>query len=150
MWYYFKVGLCKQTCRPINARYIKDALYKYQHPMPKNPQYAPYNWTVPAYDQHIQYAPLPDASPPATHQDITHAQGIVNTLLYNARSVCLNLIAPLSSLASQLSTAATTTLDSISHLMDHCSTQPESTIRYYASDMQLKIHSDAYYYSESI
>jgi hypothetical protein len=31
--------------------YIKDALYKYQHPMPKHPQYAPHNWTVPAYVQ---------------------------------------------------------------------------------------------------
>jgi hypothetical protein len=32
--------------------------------------------------------------------------------------------------------------------MDYCSTHPESTIRYYASDMQLKIHSDTYYLSE--
>jgi hypothetical protein len=47
---------------------IKDALHKYQHPMPKRPQCEPHNWTVPAYGQHIQYIPLPDASPPATSQ----------------------------------------------------------------------------------
>jgi hypothetical protein len=29
--------------------YIKDALHKFQHPLPKRPQYAPHNWTVPAY-----------------------------------------------------------------------------------------------------
>jgi hypothetical protein len=45
--------------------YIKDALNKYQHPMPERPQYAPHNWTVPAYGQRIHYAPLPDAPPPS-------------------------------------------------------------------------------------
>jgi hypothetical protein len=48
--------------------YIKDALHKFQHIMPKRPQYAPHNWTVPAYAQRIQYAPLPDAPPPETAQ----------------------------------------------------------------------------------
>jgi hypothetical protein len=42
---------------------IKDALHKFQYPMPKRPHYAPHNWTVSDYGQHIQYAPLPDASP---------------------------------------------------------------------------------------
>jgi hypothetical protein len=42
--------------------YIKDTLHKFQHPTAKHPQYAPHNWTVPAYGQRIQYAPLPDAA----------------------------------------------------------------------------------------
>jgi hypothetical protein len=46
--------------------YIKDALHKFQHPLPRLPQYAPHNWTVPAYGQRIQYATLPGAAPPAT------------------------------------------------------------------------------------
>jgi hypothetical protein len=128
--------------------YIKDALHKFQHPLPKRPQYAPYNWTVPAYGQHIQYAPLPDAAPPATAEDIACAQSIVGTLLYNARAVDPTLLVTLSALASQLSTATTTTIKAVSHLLDYCSTHPESTIRYFASDMQLKIHSDASYLSE--
>jgi hypothetical protein len=44
--------------------YIKDAFLKYQHPMTKRPQYAPHNWTVPAYGQRTQVAPLPYAPPP--------------------------------------------------------------------------------------
>jgi hypothetical protein len=48
--------------------YIRDALHKFQHPMPKRPRYAPHNWTFPAYGQLIQHAPLPDASSPATAQ----------------------------------------------------------------------------------
>jgi hypothetical protein len=72
----------------------------------------------------------------------------VGTLLYNARAVDPTLLVPSSALASQLSTSKTTTITSVSHLLDYCSTHPESTIRYFASDMQLKIHSDASYLSE--
>jgi hypothetical protein len=39
-------------------------------------------------------------------------------------------------------------MDATSHILDYCSTNPESSIRYYASDMQLKMHSDASYLSE--
>jgi hypothetical protein len=110
--------------------YIKDALNKFQHPLPKRPQYAPHNWTVPAYGQRIQYAPLPDAAPPATAAEITRAEAIVGTLLYNARAVDPTLLVPLSALASQLSTTTTkTTISAVSHLLDYCSTYPESTIR---------------------
>jgi hypothetical protein len=54
----------------------------------------------------------------------------------------------LSTLASQLSTATTPTIKAVAHLIDYCSTHPEATIRYYNSDMQLKIHSGASYLSE--
>jgi hypothetical protein len=121
--------------------YIKDALHKFQHPLPKRPQYAPHNWTVPAYGQRIQYEPLPDAAPPATSAEITRSQAIVGTLLYNARVVDPTLLVPLSALTSHLSTATETTIKAVSHLLDYCSTHPESTTRYFASDMKLKIHS---------
>jgi hypothetical protein len=88
--------------------YIKYALHKFQHPLPKRPQNAPHNWTVPAYGQRIQYAPPPDATPPATAAEITRSQAIVGTLLCNARAVDPTLLVPLSALASQLSTATTT------------------------------------------
>jgi hypothetical protein len=104
--------------------YIKDALHNFQHPLPKRPQYAPHNWTVPAYGQRIQYAPPPDAAPPATAAEITRAQAIVGTLLYNARAVDPTLLVPLSALASQLSTATTTTINAVLHLLNYCSTHP--------------------------
>jgi hypothetical protein len=99
--------------------YTKDALHKFQHLLPKRPQYAPHNWTVPAYGQRIQYAPLPDAAPPATAEEITHVQAVVGTLLYNARTLDPTLLVPLSALASHLSTATTTTtIKDVSHLLD--------------------------------
>jgi hypothetical protein len=81
--------------------YIKDALHKFQHPLPKRPQHAPHNGTIPAYVQRIQYAPLPDAAPPATAHEITQAQVVVLTLLYNARAEYPTLLVPLSMLDSQ-------------------------------------------------
>jgi hypothetical protein len=72
----------------------------------------------------------------------------VGTLLYNARAVYPTLLVPLSVLASQLSTTTTTTINDVSHLLDYCITHPEFSIRYFASNMQLKIHSDASYLSE--
>jgi hypothetical protein len=80
--------------------YIKYALHKFRHPLPKRPQYAPHNWMVPAYGQRIQYAPLPFAAPPATASEITRAQAIMGTLLYNARAVDPTLLVPLSELTS--------------------------------------------------
>jgi hypothetical protein len=100
------------------SRNIKDALHKYKYPMPKRPKYAPHNWTVPDYGQRIQYAPLPDASPPATSQAITRTQGIVGMLLYNALIVYPTLLSPLSTLASQLSTATSATIYYVSHLLE--------------------------------
>jgi hypothetical protein len=128
--------------------YIKDSLHTYQHPMPNRTHYSPHNWTVPAYGQCIQYTPLPDASFPTTSQDITRAQGTVGKLLYNSRAVDTTLLVPLITLSSQLSMATSANMDAISHIIDYCSTHPESSIRYFASDMQLKIHSDASYLSD--
>jgi hypothetical protein len=98
--------------------YIKDALHKFQHPLPKRPQYAPHNWSVLAYGKRTQYAPPPGTAPSATAEDITRAQAIVGTLLYNAQEVDPTLLVPLSALASQLSTATTTTIKDVSHLLD--------------------------------
>jgi hypothetical protein len=85
--------------------YIKDAFHKFQHPLPKRPQYAPHNWIIPAYGQRIQYAPLTDAATPATSHEIARSQAVVDTLLYNARAVYPTLLVLLSVLDSQLSTA---------------------------------------------
>jgi hypothetical protein len=123
-------------------------LHKYQHPPSKRPQHAPHTCTEPAYGQRIQYAPAPDDIAAASAANITRDQGIIGTLLYYDRSVDPTLIMPLGTIASRLSTATATTMDAVRHLLDYCSTKPDAAIRYYASDMQLKIHSDASYLSE--
>jgi hypothetical protein len=39
-------------------------------------------------------------------------------------------------------------MSGVDHVLDYCSTHPEANIRYYTSDMQLKIHNDASYLSD--
>jgi hypothetical protein len=39
-------------------------------------------------------------------------------------------------------------MDAVEHLLDYCSTKPHATTRYFASHIQLNIHSDASYLSE--
>jgi hypothetical protein len=96
-WYYEK-----QDVDLSMPGYIEDFVQQYQHPMPKSPQHSPYNCTVPAFRQRIQYAPQSPTAPP---QDISHALGTFGTLLYNAHTVDATVIVPLINLASQLSTA---------------------------------------------
>jgi hypothetical protein len=55
------------------------------------------------------------------------------------------MLVALSALASVLSKATEAAHRTILRFMDYCSTHPDATVRYQASDMQLKIHSDASY-----
>jgi Mn2+/Fe2+ NRAMP family transporter len=84
----------------------------------------------------------------ASKKEITRAQQIVGTLLYYARVVYPSLIFALRTLASCLSATTATTISGVYHVLDYCSIHPEANIRYYASYMQLNIHSDASYLSE--
>jgi hypothetical protein len=107
-----------------------------------------HSWTTPSYGQRIQYASDPDSVTLASKQDITWLQGIVGTLLYNARAVGPTSFVPLSVLASQFTTATSETMHKVDQICNYCCTLTHATIRYNASDMQLKIHSDASYLSE--
>jgi hypothetical protein len=66
--------------------------------------------------------------PPETSKEITRAQAIVDTLLYNSRSIDPTLLVAFSTLVSQLSTYTSSTIDDVSHLIDYCSTHPEASI----------------------
>jgi hypothetical protein len=67
----------------------------------------------------------------------------VGALLYYARSVDPTLAIALIILAAGLSTTTSTTMPGVNPLLDYCSIHPEDNIRYFSSDTQLKIQSDA-------
>jgi hypothetical protein len=56
---------------------------------------------------------------------------------------------PINVLASEQSNATEVTANKVIKLLNYCNTQPETKIRYHASDMILHIHSDASYLSEN-
>jgi hypothetical protein len=55
---------------------------------------------------------------------------------------------PLSTIAAVQSIATQHTMDATNQILDYCATHPDATITYRASDMMLRIHSDASYLAE--
>lgn len=128
--------------------YIKATLTKFQHPKPIRPQYAPHRCNPPQFGVKVQLTELPDDSPLLPPPQVRRCQQIVGVLLYYARAVDNTLLVPLSAIASEQSKATENTAKAIRQLLDYCATNPNAITRYKASDMQLRIHSDAGYLNE--
>jgi hypothetical protein len=129
--------------------YIAAALHKFQHPKLNRAQHAPHKWNEPIYGAKIQLADPIDQSEPLPPEGIKRVQQITGTLLYYARAVDPTMLVALGTIAAQQSHGTAATADAIVQLLDYCATHPDSTIRYRASDMILRIHSDASYLSEA-
>jgi hypothetical protein len=82
-------------------------------------------------------------------EEIKRVQQITGTLLYYARAVDPTLLVALGTIAAQQARGTATTTAAINQLVDYCHTHPAETIQYRASDMILKIHSNASYLSEA-
>ena len=127
---------------------IQATLHKYQHPNPTRAQHAPHAWTAPNYGAKQQFTPPEDTTSPLNPEEIKRIQQITGTLLYYARAVDATLLVALGTIAAQQANGTATTTKAINQILDYCHTHPSATIRYRASDMILKIHSDASYLSE--
>jgi hypothetical protein len=125
--------------------YIDNVRHTHQHQQPKRPQHAPSKFTAPVYGIKQQMATPPDTSPPLTKEKITKIQKIVGALLFYGRAVDSTLLHALSVISSSQSKGTAATMAATEHLLDYCATHPDATIRYYASDMILHIHTDASY-----
>ena len=75
-------------------------------------------------------------------------QQIKGTFLNYTRELDTTILMVLGSLASQQAQGTIDTANSIVHFLNYCATNPDAIVCYYASDMQLHIHSDASYFSE--
>lgn len=139
----------KRTVDLSMPGYIQATLHKYQHPSPKRAQHAPHTWTEPNYGAKQQLTTPEDTATPLNPAQIKRLQQITGTLLYYARAVDPTLLVALGTIAAQQSRGTATTNAAINQVLDYCHTHPNATIRYRASDMILKIHSDASYLSEA-
>jgi len=128
--------------------YIEAALHKFQHKTAARAQYAPHGYNAPNYGAKIQLSAPADETQPLTPEATRRVQQITGTLLYYARAVDSTLLVTLGTIAAQQAEATKATEKAVNQLLDYCATNPNATIRYRASDMILKIHSDASYLSE--
>jgi hypothetical protein len=69
--------------------------------------------------------------------------------LYYGRLVDSTILVALSTIAAQQSSPADAMAQAVNHLLDYCVTHPNAILCYHASDMILKLHSDALYLSKA-
>jgi hypothetical protein len=126
--------------------YVPRALVKFGHPPPRRPQHAPHKWVEPIYGSKKPQSPTPTSTAALLEKHgIVRIQSISGTFLYYGRAVDPCILPALNELASEQAAPTTDTILKANMLMDYLHTYPHAVIRYYASDMLLKITSDAAY-----
>ena len=126
--------------------YVQKALKKLQHKLSLHPQSTPHQWIVPAFGAKQQHAPLEPPSPPLTQKEQKRVQTVVGTFLYYGRAVDSTILPAINDIASSQAMPTTKTNKQIEMLLDYyLATNPNATIRFYASDMILHEDSDAAY-----
>ena len=89
-----------------------------------------------------------DTSPLLDKEGTKQIQEISGCLLWYARIVDNTLLKALNTIARKQSAPTELTNKWANQILDYCATNPDAKIQYQASDMQLKIHSDASYLNE--
>jgi Reverse transcriptase (RNA-dependent DNA polymerase) len=129
--------------------YVETALSRFEHATPSKPEHQPHKHNVPQYGQVMQYVEDPDTSRPLAIDEIKRLQQIVGTFLFYGRAVDPTTLVALSTIASQQASATENTMAAANKFMNYMATNPLAITRYQASDMKLKIHSDASYLTET-
>ena len=128
--------------------YVKRALHKFQHPLPKQKQHSPHAWKPPKYGQCIQYCSDNHNSKTLPMPSKKRAQQIVGTFLYYALALNFTMLVALGSILQKTNAPTEFTMSKIVWFLDYCVTHPEATIWFTASNMHLWTSSDALYLSE--
>jgi hypothetical protein len=139
-----KWNYAKQFVDVSMPGYVVSTLERLQHRKPTRPQFAPHQWTKPAYGQRLQLAPIDD-SPSLDADGTKYVQSCVGSLLYYARAVDSTMLPAINEISGAQSAPTQNTMKACTMLMDYASTHPNAIIRYHASDMILHIDSDAAY-----
>ena len=74
-----------------------------------------------------------------------HLEQVTGKLLYTARAIDNTMMHSLNDLGTQTHSGTQKTVQATTHFLDYCSTNPNATKLYRASDMILNIHYDTAY-----
>ena len=69
--------------------------------------------------------------------------------MFYDKAIGLTIMATLRTISAAQTSGTTETEKAMHKLLDYCATHPNATLRYKASGVVLKAHSDAFYLSES-
>jgi hypothetical protein len=129
--------------------YIAAALKRFQHPHPTRPHHSPHHWDKPNYGACAQFTDAEDTTQPLDSAGTLRLQEVVGTFLYYARALDHTMLVALGTLAAAQADGTQATMKALTHLLNYAATHPTITLRYHASDMLLRVHSDASYLSET-
>ena len=138
-----------QTCELSMPGYVQQAVEKFQHGINRTTKSVdaphPYKGTktngLPKTRPH-------DNATKLTPQAIKQLQKIVGTFLFYSRAIDPSMLTALSIIATEQTQGTQTTKEKAEHFLTYATTHPNATIKFYKSDMILKIHSDASYLSK--
>ena len=128
--------------------YVEKVLHKYQHPKPIKPEYSPHVHAEPIFGAKQQFAKV-DTSPLVDAQTTKRIQGIIRSLLYYARTIDNTMLTAINEISATQSKPMQKDLQAVTKLLDYASTYPNTTVHFYASDMNLYVDSDAAYLVQS-
>ena len=129
--------------------YVQQAVEKFQHGI-KSPNKAidaphPYKATK---KHGLPMTQPTDDTAKLSPQAIKHLQQIVGTFLFYSRAVNPTMLMALSIIVTGKTQGTQTTKEKAEHFLTYAAMHPNATIKFYKSDMILKIHSDTSYLSE--
>ena len=129
--------------------YINKLPIKYNHTIPRKPQFPPHRQREIVYGAKEQLTQDEDISPAVYAAVIKCVQAILGALMYYALAVDNKLLVALSTIGGHQATATEKTNEAINQLLDYCATYPNDGIVYRSSDMILCAYLDAGFHNES-
>ena len=122
--------------------YVEKVLHKFQHPKPKLPQYSPHLAPTPQFGLKAQETPDKDNSPLLDEDGQQFIRQVTGSFLFYARMIDNTMLKTLNTIARKQDKPTELTRKWAKQLLDYAATYPNTTIRYFASDMILKQHSN--------
>ena len=129
-------------------KYFPMQLKKYNHPTPSKPQHSPFPSEPKKYGKDAQQSPPDDNTALLDNVKKKQIEKIVGSFLWYARAIDSTMRPALSAIAAQQSKPTEKTWKQLLHFLDYAATHPSATVRFYASNMILNVHSDASYLTE--
>ena len=134
-----------RTCDLSMPDYVAKALHEYQHSMPRKREDSPHPHNIPQYGVKVQMTDPIDDSTPLDDHGKKFIQKVCGKFQFYACAVDSTMLVALSDIATQQSKATVKTLHKVTQFLNYAASNPNAELRFVASDMQLKIHTDASY-----
>ena len=134
----------KQTVQLSMDGYVKQAVQKFKHEAPDKPYYSPSMYTPPHFGAKVQFAKV-DETAPLDKDKINFIQKVVGKLLYHACAVDSTMLYAINVISLSINKGTEATMDTTMYLLNYTHTHPHTKIIYRASDLILRVDSNAAY-----